>query len=119
MFVKTNARNPNGKKMSISRSVWNEVQKHIPKIEQARADGKELKLELQGAKHLIFNRFDVNGIWYVGIHDLTPAGTIIPMSGMNFNEDEWKRLKELVSDINNSIKKIHLILSREMLKVNF
>ena len=71
MFVKTNARNPNGKKMSISHFIWNEVQKHLPKIEQARSDEKELKLELQGAKHLIFNKFDVNGIWYVGIHDFT------------------------------------------------
>ena len=104
MFVKTNARNPNGKKMSISRIIWQEIQKHLAKIEQARADGKELKLELQGAKHLILNRFDLNGLWYVGVHDLTPAGTIIPMSGMNFNEEEWKKLREIVSEINNIMK---------------
>ena len=104
LFVKTNARNPNGKKMSISRFIWNEVQKHFSKIEQARADGKELKLELLGTKHLALSKFDVNGVWYVGIHDFTPAGTIIPMSGMNFNEDEWKKLREIVSEINNIMK---------------
>ena len=90
--------------MSISHFIWNEVQKHFSQIKQARADGKELKLELLGTKHLALSKFDVNGVWYVGIHDFTPAGTIIPMSGRNFNEDEWKKLREIISEINNIMK---------------
>ena len=52
MFIKTNARSPNGKKMSISRTIWNQVQKYFDTVQLAIRDGKDLQLELMGAKHL-------------------------------------------------------------------
>ena len=90
--------------MSISRFVWSEMQKHFQKIEQAISDGKELKLELLAAKHLILNKFYLNGLWYIGVHDLTPSGTIISMSGMNFEQEEWNKLVASADDINSSLK---------------
>ena len=104
MFIKTNARSPNGKKMSISRHVWNTVQKHFNTVQQAINDGKDLQLELIGAKHLIVSKFDVNGLWYIGIHDLTPSGTIIPMSGMNFTEEEWNKLVGYQTEIDSLLQ---------------
>ena len=57
--------------------------KHLDKVEQAKTDGKNLRLELNGSKHLTLEKFSGNGIWYTGVHDLTPSGTIIPLSGLN------------------------------------
>ena len=104
MFVKTNARSPNGKKMSLSRHVWNKVQKHFNTVQQAINDGRDLQLELMGAKHLTVSKFDVNGLWYIGIHELTPAGTIIPLSGMNFTEEEWNKLVGFQGEIDAALE---------------
>ena len=54
------------------------MQKHFDKVKQAKIDGKGLRLELIGTKHLTLEKFQGNGIWYTGVHDLTPCGTIIP-----------------------------------------
>ena len=96
-------RNPWGKKISISSTIWKEILKHTDKVDQAKLDGKSLRLELQGAKHLTLEKFSGNGIWYTGIHNLTPSGTIIPLSGLNFDEDEWKKLMEYKDDITESL----------------
>ena len=103
LFTKTNLRNPRGKKISISSTIWREVLKHEEKVEQAKIDGKSLRLELLGSKHLTLEKFSGNGIWYTGIDDLTPCGTIIPLSGVNFDEDEWKKLMTLKNDISESL----------------
>ena len=104
MFIKTNARSTNGKKMSISRTVWNQVQKYFDTVQLAIRDGKDLQLELMGAKHLTVSKFDVNGLWYIGIHELTPAGTIIPLSGMNFTEEEWNKLVSFRYEIETALQ---------------
>ena len=57
--------------MSLSRAIWDEMQKHVEKVQQAKIDGKSLCLELFGSKHLTLEKFQGNGIWYTGIHDLT------------------------------------------------
>ena len=88
--------------MSLSRAIWDEMQKHVEKVQQAKIDGKSLRLELFGSKHLTLEKFQGNGIWYTGIHDLTPCGSIVPLSGMNFDEEEWDQLmayREQISDI--------------------
>ena len=77
------------------------MQKHFDKVHQAKIDGKSLRLELIGSKHLILEKFAANGIWYTGVHDLTPCGTIIPSSGLNFDEEEWNQLMEFQGKIND------------------
>ena len=104
MFFKTNARSPNGKKMSISCTVWNRVQKYFDTVQLAIRDGKDLQLELMVAKHLTVSKFDVNSLWYIGIHELTPAGTIIPLSGMNFTEEEWNKLVSFRYEIETALQ---------------
>ena len=89
--------------MSISHFIWTEMQKHFDRVKQGKLDGKSLQLQLNGAKHLTLEKFHANGIWYTGVHDLSPSGTIIPMSGMNFDEDEWDKLMEHVEEINSSV----------------
>ena len=104
MFTKTNLRNPRGKKISISATIWKEMLKHLDKVEQAKTDGKSLRLELNGSKHLTLEKFSGNGIWYTGVHDLTPSGTIIPLSGLNFDEAEWQKLMELKGEISEALE---------------
>ena len=103
LFTKTNLRNPRGKKISISATIWKELLKHVDKVEQAKTDGKSLRLELQGSKHLTLEKFSGNGIWYTGVHDLTPSGTIIPLSGLNFDEEEWSKLMEYKDEISQNL----------------
>ena len=79
------------------------MQTHFDKVKQAKLDGNNLQLQLMGAKHLTLEKFAANGIWYTGVHDLSPMGTIIPMSGLNFDEKEWDKLMELVGDINSDL----------------
>ena len=76
------------------------MQKHFDKVKQAKIDGKGLRLELIGTKHLTLEKFQGNGIWYTGVHDLTPCGTIIPLSGLNFDEEEWDQLVQFQEKIN-------------------
>ena len=80
------------------------MQKHFPRVNQAKLDGKSLQIQLFGPKHLTLEKFSGNGIWYTGFHDISPLGTIIPMSGMNFAEDEWDKLMELLDEINLALK---------------
>ena len=94
---------PKGKRISISRIIWSQMQTHFDKVKQAKLDGKNLQLQLMGAKHLTLEKFAANGIWYTGVHDLSLMGTIIPMSGLNFDEKEWDKLMELVGDINSDL----------------
>ena len=64
-----------------------------------------------GTKHLTLEKFQGNGIWYTGVHDLTPCGTIIPLSGLNFDEEKWDQLVEFQEKINEVLaseqKEIH------------
>ena len=103
LFTKTNDRNPRGKKISMSRNIWAEMQKHFNRVKEAKLAGKSLQIQLCGAKHLTLEKFSGNGIWYTGFHDLSPLDTIIPMSGMNFDEAEWDELMENVSEINDAL----------------
>ena len=79
------------------------MQQHLEKVKQAKLDGKSLQLQLIGTKHLTLEKFAANGIWYTGIHDLTPIGTIIPLSGLNFDETEWDKLMEHMDEINSAL----------------
>lgn len=100
MFVKRSERYPSGKTVTLSSRLWVELQKHIDKVKSAREDGRELKLQLYADKYLICEKFHANGLWYIGIHDMSPAGNIIPFTGLNFDESEWGMLMNNVVNIN-------------------
>ena len=80
------------------------MQKHFERVKLAKLDGKSLQIQLAGSKHLTLEKFSGNGIWYTGFHDISPCGTIIPMTGMNFAEGEWDQQVELSDDINLALK---------------
>lgn len=90
--------------MTLANRVWLELQKHIDKVKAARADGRELKLQLLGEKYLILEKFHANGLWYTGVHDLSPGGTIIPFTGLNFDDSEWEMLVNNVTNINTMLR---------------
>lgn len=103
MFVKITERCPQGKRITISSKIWQELQKHISKVQQAKSEGKGLRVQLLGDKHLILEKFPANGIWYTGVHDVSPAGTIVPLTGLNFDEVEWEVLMGHMPAINSSL----------------
>lgn len=104
MFVKKTERCPQGKRITMANRVWVELQKHIDKVKAAREDGRQLKLQLFAEKYLILEKFHANGLWYIGVHDLSPAGTIIPFTGLNFDDSEWEMLVNNIKNINTMLR---------------
>ena len=103
MFNKQTERSPLGKKITLTSKVWLEVLRNVDKIKEARQEEREMRLHLVGDKHLILEKFAANGLWYVGVHDLTSAGTIIPFSGLNFDDKEWEMLMSNSEVINSML----------------
>lgn len=101
MFNKQTERCPTGKKITLNSKIWMEMLRNVDKVKESRDQEKELRLHLMGEKHIILEKFPANGLWYVGVHDLTAAGTIIPFSGLNFDDKEWQMLLNNVDLINN------------------
>lgn len=100
MFSKQTERCPLGKKITLTSKIWLELLNNVEKVKEARGEEKELRLHLVGDKHLILEKFTANGLWYVGVHDLTAAGSIIPFSGLNFDDKEWEMLLSNADTIN-------------------
>lgn len=101
MFVKKTERCPQGKRITLSSKIWNEMQKHIGKVKEAKSEGRDLRLQLLGDKHLTLEKFAANGLWYTGVHDISPAGTIVPFTGLNFDDNEWDVLIGNANNINS------------------
>lgn len=92
LFTKKTERCPNGKKITLTTKIWTELLTKVDKVTEALARGDEAKFHLSGDKYLIVQKFMANGLWYVGVHDITPAGSVVPFSGLNFDTQEWDML---------------------------
>lgn len=104
MFTKQTERCPNGKRITLTAKVWAAVQGNMEKVKEGLSTETEMKIHISGDKYLILQKFLANGLWYVGVHDVTPSGSIVPFSGLNFDTQEWERLCGCVDQINAFLK---------------
>jgi len=78
--------------ITYTADLWLKAEKFFKTVQQAKAKGVDVKIQVLGEMFLISNVWGEYKKRYTGIHGFDLAGGVKPLTGVNLDEDEWEML---------------------------
>lgn len=91
------------KTVSYTADIWLKAEKYFKTVQQAKVKRSDIKIHVTGEMFLISNVWGEYKKRYTGIHGFDLMGSVKPLSGVNFDEDEWAMLTFNFTSVKDAI----------------